>query len=102
MATGSVFIKFPNKDLPTNPNSQSHFYASEFIELAFPTAQYSNPRPRFVVELGRAGFGRRFDCPKLLGVRLLHQAFVVALDDVRAVASPRGGFALVLETRQMV
>jgi hypothetical protein len=33
-------------------------------------------------------FGRRFDRPKLLRVRLLHQAFVVALDDVRVVAGP--------------
>jgi len=40
--------------------------------------------------------------PKFLRVRLLHQAFVVALDDVRAVAGPRCGFALVLETSQMI
>jgi hypothetical protein len=44
----------------------------------------------------------RFQFPKLFGVRLFHQTFVVALDDVRAVAGPRSGFALVLETGQMI
>ena len=77
-------------------------YSNTFFKVNNGTQSTAVQVKRFAAELGRTGFGRRFDRPKLLGVRLLHQAFVVALNDVRAVASPRSGFALVLETRQMI
>ena len=54
----------------------------------------------FLRDNGLINLRRQF--PKFFGIGLFHQAFVVALDDVRAVSGPGGGFAFVLEAGQMI